>query len=144
MSAPLIELADEVTALINTVGAFTPALGAIRSFQLLYDLPTLANPKVTTFPVTDRTVERTDRGAWKHEMVVEIAVQQKTADDENTNRDPIVNTANAIRDYIAEQWPEDSAYELMEPTVQSVVQHPLLLQNRLFTSLVRLMFHNYR
>jgi hypothetical protein len=144
MSAPIVDLAEQVKNLINTPGAFTPALAATRTWQLLTDLPQLTTAKFTVFGITDKTVERVDREQWKHEMIVDIAVQQKLADDADAAKDALVAQADAINEYVKANWAESSAYELMTATTQVVVNNELLKVNRLFTSAVRLAFWNFR
>jgi len=144
MSAPLIELSDQVTDLLNTVGAFTPALSAVRSYQPFYELTDLTAVKTTVLPISDRTIGRADREAWQHELTVRVAVQKKLADDNDTTKDTVVTLADAICEYVKENWPEDSDFELMAPTVASLMQHPLLQQSRLFSSGIDLIFWHYR
>jgi hypothetical protein len=54
----------------------------------------------------DRTLERCDRGAWKHELTVEVLLQQKLADDANASKDALVLQADSICEYVKANWPE--------------------------------------
>ena len=144
MSAPIIQLADAVTDLLNTSGAFTPALGATRAFQPYYELPAAQTAKVIVIGTGDRSLERADRSGWKHELTVEVLLQQKLADDDNATRDALVLTADDICEYLKQNWPESSDFDLMLASVQSLLQPEVFRIARLFTTTVRLTFWHHR
>jgi len=144
MSPPLLDLADQVTSLLNTPGAFTPALNASREYQPFFELPERTTAKVLVIGTSDRTVERYDRGAWKHELTVEVLLQKKLATDANADKDIQVTTADAICEYLKTNWPATSDYDLLLASVQAVLQNELFKQARLFVTSVRLTFWQSR
>jgi hypothetical protein len=148
MSAPLIDLAQVVTDLLNSPGAFTPPLNAVRTYDLYYELPdAVAAPKVSVFPTSDKTMGRATREDWHHDLVIEIAVQKKLVTDSTAEKDVLVTLADNICEYVRANMPErtDQRREsLSNATVESFVQNPLLKQHKLFTSAIRLTFSSLR
>jgi hypothetical protein len=143
MSAPIVDLAQAVTDKLNTPGAFTPALNAERTYQLFYELAEAAAPKIAVYGTSDQSTEKCDRERWRHELTIDIAVQQKLADDASAARDAVVLLADSICEYIKANRPARPE-KLMSATVNPLVQNDLLKQNKLFTSVVRLTFWSNR
>jgi hypothetical protein len=145
VSAPIVTLAEQVKDLINTAGAFVPDpdLSAARQWQYFFDLPAAKDAKFSVYPGADKTIERSDRGAWRHELTVEIVVQQKLADDDNSTKDALVAKADAICEYVKANW-ANGTFELIDGSIPNLVQHPLVQQNKLFTCAVVLRFWQFR
>jgi hypothetical protein len=144
MSAQLVILAEAIKDLVNTPAALTPAPNATREYQPFYDLDKLTTAKVLVVGTSDRTIERCDRGAWKHELTVEILLQQKLDDDANGPKDALVLQADGICEYVKGNWDEASSFELAGASVQPTVQPDIFKQNKLFTTAARLTFWQYR
>jgi len=143
MSAPVVDLADAIKDLLNTPSAFTPPLGADRKYEPYYELPELATAKVTVIPTSDKTIERIDRETWKHELLIEVTVQKKLSTDAESDKDAMVAQADAICEYVKVNMPE-RAEKLIDAGVASLIQNPLMRQNKLFTSGVLLKFVSFR
>lgn len=144
MSAPLITLAEAVKDLVNTPSALTPAPNATREHQPFYELPDATTAKVLVIGTGDRTIERCDRGAWKHELTVEILLQQKLAGDDNAGKDALVLQADNLCEYVKANWDEASDFELINGSVQPVLQPEIFKLNKLFTTAARLTYWQYR
>jgi hypothetical protein len=144
--APIVALAEALKDLLNETGAFTPDLNAVRTFQLFYELPEATTAKVSVYPTSDQTTGPADRSRWKHELVIDVAIQRKLADDTNTEKDAQVQLADDICEYLKANRPS-GAWKLSTetpPTVQPNLQNEILRQNKLFTSVVRLTFLQHR
>ena len=143
MAAPIVPLADAVKDKLNTFGAFTPALNAVRTFQLFFELAEASTPKISVYPTSDDTTGKVDRQRWKHELLIDVAVQRKIADDADAEKVVLVDLADAICEYIKANRPERPE-KLMGATVRPLLQHELLRQNKLFTAVVRFTFTAHR
>lgn len=143
MSAPIIALAQAVTDILNTTGAFTPALNAQRTYQLYYELPDSKTPKIAVYGTADQSPEKVDRARWKHELTIDVAVQQKLETDQTTEKDACVTLADSICEYIKANRPS-SPWALMEATVNPLLQNERLQQAKLFTSVARFTFIQHR
>lgn len=144
MSAPLITLAEAIKDLVNTPSALTPAPNATREYQPFYDLPAATTAKVLVVGTGDRTLERCDREAWKHELTVEILLQRKLEGDDNASKDAMVTQADELCEYVKANWDEASSFEFINGSVQPVLQPELFKLNKLFTTAARLTFWQYR
>lgn len=148
MSVPIVDVPQMVTDTLNRAGAFTPALNAVRTYELYFDLPEAASaPKISVYPIQDKTNGRSTRNTWKHNLVVGVAIQKKITDDANPEKDVLVALADAICEYLKNALPERSDQRpesLDQPTVQPLIQHPLLRQNKLFSCGVILPFVSHR
>jgi hypothetical protein len=145
MSAPIVELAQELTDLLNTPNAFTPALNATRGYQIYFELPDVKTTKVTVYGSQDRTASRSTRGNdWRHEQIVEIAVQKKTATDANAEKDAVVLLADTICEYVKDNWLDDEDEHLESATCEALLNNERMNQHKLFTVLIRLTFIAHR
>jgi hypothetical protein len=143
MSAPIDDLAEAITGKLNTVGAFTPALNAEQTRQLYYELPAAKTPKITVIGTADQSVEKVDRSRWKHELTVDVPVQQKLETDQEAEKKAVVALADSICEFIKANRPV-GPWALMEATVNPLLQNERLQQNKLFTSVIRFTFTQHR
>ena len=93
--AEIVDLAEAVKDKLSTSGAFTPPLGAQRTYQLFYELADDAL-KVAVYGTADDSTSKIDRTRWKHELTIDVAVQQRLADDDNAGKAAIVAIADGI------------------------------------------------
>lgn len=141
--APIDQLAQAITDGLNTVGAFTPALDAECARQIYYELPEAKTPKVTVYGTADQSEEKCDRQRWKHELTVDVAVQQKLNTDQETEKRVCVQMADDICEYTKANRPV-GPWKLMGATVNPFLQNERLQQAKLFTSVVRFTFVQHR
>ena len=143
MTAPIVDLAQGVTDKLNTPGAFTPAITAERTYQLFYELPAAKTAKIAVYGTSDQSTEKCDRSRWKHELIVDVAVQQKLETDQTSEKDACVALADGICEYIKANRP-NGPWKLMEATVNPLLQNERLQQAKLFTSVARFTFIQHR
>ena len=143
MSAPVVLLAQAITDLLNTVGAFTPALNATREWQPFYDLPAATTAKIAVFPSADDSSAKIDRHRWQHDLTIDVSVQRKIAADTSPEKDALVLLADQICEYIKANRP-NRPEKLMTATVNPLLQNELLRQNKLFTAVARFTFQSHR
>lgn len=137
--APITELAEAVTGLLNAPG-FGQELAAERSYQLRFELSEAVKTQVTVYGFQDRTLGRATPVDWEHELTVGVAVQKKLAADALAEKDDLVELANAICEYLKQQWDEDRRPQHLQAATVETLDNDLLKTNRLFTVVVKLTF----
>ena len=92
----ILDIADAVTAGLNA-GPFDPALGAERRYQPAFELPELADLKVSVVPKSV-TITNATRESGYFDCAIDIGIQKKIADD--TEVDALVNLVEQIADHL--------------------------------------------
>jgi len=142
MSAPVVELAEEVKRVVNH-GPWNPSLNAERKWQLYFELPDLATTKVVVYPRADDTTGKIDRERWGHELKIHIAVQKKISSDDAAETGALVALADEICEHVKANRPARPE-KLTTATVIPLVQNERMQQNKVFASLVELTFTAHR
>lgn len=146
MSASLtVQIADEVTALLNGAasGTFTPTFTAARRFAPYFDLPDLAQMKVSVVPSSkDQTFTSRSQIDADHEIKIYVQKHLTSAEDP-TEIDPLTGLLDSIADYLASDDDTGRSRRLL-PTSQAslmrlsgaVVYTKELVEQMQFTSVL--------
>lgn len=95
----ILYIADAVTASLNA-GPFTPALDAERRFQPAFELPDLADLKISVVPKSV-TITNATRESGYFDCAIDIGVQKKIADDAEI--DALVDLVEEIADHLRQK-----------------------------------------
>jgi hypothetical protein len=142
MAAPVREIAAALVTVLNN-GPWDPALEATREYQRLDKLPDLTSRKVYVIPRQDETTAKVDRSRWTHTAIVDVAISQKVAEGDDTEKDAILDLADEVAEYLKANRPNLPA-KLTGCTVQALWDPERLKNENIFTSAVTLTFEQHR
>lgn len=137
MPAPATALADAYVTLLNAAALSVP-LAAVRDYLPLYDLKDLATLHTTVIPRQDDSVERFNRAAWRHEVIIDISLQKKWATLVQADMDALVALADEVCEFCKGNLPAGRPEKLERATVQALWEPDLLRERKIFTSVVSL------
>jgi len=128
-----LTIADAVTAMLNA-GPFDPALGAERRYQPAFELPELADLKVSVVPKSV-TVTNASRDSSYFDCAIDIGVQKKIADDADI--DDLVDLTEQIADHLRQKRLDDAPQAAFVSIANEPVFAPEHLDTqRVFTSVL--------
>jgi hypothetical protein len=141
---PLItQVADAVVADLNAA-SFSQPFTATRAYVARFELPDLKTLTVTVVP-SSASVTAAARGPAQQDVAIDVAVQQKLADEQNATLDPLLVLAEEIAEHFRGRrlstFP-DAVWSRTEFTALYAPEH--LEQLRTFTSVVTLTFRIIR
>ena len=103
MTPPVVsQIAQAVTDTLNAgvaEDAFSASFNAERAYLPVYDLPDMADLKVTVVPKR-RTIAGGTRGANQQDIAVDIAVQKRVNPADLTESDALVALIESIGNYL--------------------------------------------
>ncbi len=145
---PLItDIADAVVTEVNTPGSVSPLEGvavAVRQYRPRKELKDL---KVLAVTVVPKAVEvgGATRGTQQFDCEIDVAVQQKLADDSDTAIDPLVQKVEQLIDYLSRRrlaaLPEVVPVKVQNNPIYAV-EH--LDELRVFTSVITITYRALR
>jgi len=131
----IIDVADALVARLNA-GQFSQPLTAERKYQPVFDLPQLADLKVSVVPkaVAITTASRHDSF---YDCTIDVGIQKKVDSDDAAQIDPLVDLVEEIADHLRMQRLD----ELPEAAWMRIENDPvfapeLLDQDRVFTAVL--------
>lgn len=92
----IIDVADALVTHLNA-GEFSPEFTAERKYQPVYDLPELADLKVSVVPKTV-TIETATRQDSYYDCTVDIGIQKKVSDTAET--DALMDLVEQLTDHL--------------------------------------------
>ncbi len=129
----ILDIADAVTASLNG-GPFDPILGAERRYQPTFELPDLADLKVSVVPKSVEVTNATRESGY-FDCAIDIGVQKKIADEAEI--DALVNLVEQIADHLRQKRLDsfpDAAFVSIANEPVFAPEH--LDQQRVFTSVL--------
>lgn len=137
-----VQLAETVVNELNAA-SFSQAFTATRNYLPLFELSEFKTLRVTVMPGTT-TLETRSRQTCQQDSTIEIAIQHKLADCENTTIDPLLGLVEEIADHFRFRRfsTPDVIWIKTENEPQLAQEH--LDQFRVFTSLLTLTFRALR
>lgn len=139
----LIAITDAVVASLNG-GSFSQSFTAARHYQPVFDLPEMATLHVSVVPKAIDVLAST-RNQNQHDYAIDIGVQQKVADDAET--DALMALAEEISDHFRlgrVQVTGVGSVPMLKVATEPVFAPEHLTEKRLFTSIVTLTFRVLR
>lgn len=136
------EIAHEIVRKLNQAGnGFALDFVAVRRFLPLFDLPKFKQLHVSVVPRTDAG-SPFSRSTWRHDIQVDIAIQQKLQDDDEETMETMVYLGEQINTFFEKPENRPNVPErLTGNTLGPTLWDPRLqLENKLFTSVVSLTF----
>lgn len=95
---PLItQIAEAVVAALNAA-TFSQSITAMRSYLPRVELADLKTLKVTVVP-SSVSVVTASRGQTQRDVAIDVAVQKKLANEENSDLDPLLTLAEEIAEH---------------------------------------------
>lgn len=135
----IAEIADAVVAELNTA-TFSLAFTAKRHYQPRYELAELKTLQVTVIP-SSLTTQLLGRGQAQREAAIDIAVQQKLDQENNTTLDPLMALAEEIAEHFRGRRLTNTPNAIWSKTEhRAIYASEHLQQYRQFTSVLTLTF----
>ena len=135
----IAEVADAVVAELNAT-VFSLAFTAKRHYQPRYEMADLKTLQVTVIP-SGLTTQTLGRGQAQRDVAIDIAVQQKLDQENNTTLDPLMALAEEIAEHFRGRRLANSPNAIWVKTEHRAIyatEH--LQQYRQFTSVITLTF----
>ena len=138
----VIDIADAVAAEINAAGTgtFSEAFVAVRKVLPVYELPDLAELKVTVVPKRVE-ISGATRAASQYEIAVDIGVQKKVGKDLDTEVAALGTLVDEIADYLRRRPLSTAPFAVWINIVNEPVYAPEhLAAQRVFTSVLTITY----
>lgn len=137
-----IDIAEAVLTELNA-GQFSHQFTAVRAATMMYELKDMTDLHVTVIP---RSIENTtsSRAKRQRDVAIDVVVQQKLAEGDNNEIDPLIGLAEEIEDFFALRRLDAVAAVCIDGVVDPLYLSKHLDDLRQFTSVVRLTFRTWR
>lgn len=139
--AAIIALADGIVTAMNAT-AFSLPFTAERSYLPTYDLPDMGTLHVTVVPKQLEQKLET-RNSTETDYSLDIAVQKKPSELNNSTLDPLVRLSEEIGDFLLFNR-KVAGMTMLAPTVRILYLQEHLLKFNQFTSVITLTFRGWR
>ena len=139
--ADIIDVAEAIVAELNAA-TFSQPLAAERGYLPTFDLQEMNELKVTVVPKEDDGKLDT-RNQSTHDYAIDIGIQKKPPNIDNTELDPLMLLTQEIADHFL-FGKQAAGATLISPTVRILYLQEHLQKLRQFTSVVTLTFRGWR
>lgn len=139
--ADIIDVAEAIVADLNAA-SFSQPLSAERGYLPTFDLQEMNELKVTVVPKEDDGKLDT-RNQSTHDYAIDIGIQKKPPNIDNTELDPLMLLTQEIADHFL-FGKQAAGATLISPTVRILYLQEHLQKLRQFTSVVTLTFRGWR
>ncbi len=137
MTARTIQVAEAVVAELNA-GGYVPRFTAVRKYAPVWTLEELATLRVCVVPAA-RETSLADRSHNDEEIAIDVGVQQRVPEDDNTLPDQLLDLAEQIGDgFLGHRLPTMPTAMVMAVAHKSLFAPEHLHQMRVFTSILTL------
>jgi len=139
--ADIIDVANAIVTELNAA-TFSQPVTAERGFLPTFDLQEMNELKVTVVPKEDDGKLDT-RNQSTHDYAIDIGIQKKPPNIDNTELDPLMLLTQEIADHFL-FGKQAAGATLISPTVRILYLQEHLQKLRQFTSVVTLTFRGWR
>lgn len=138
----IVDVADAIVASLNT-GSFSQAFTAERKYQPVFDLPHLADLKVSVAP---RSIvsEVATRQKSSFDCTIDVGIQKKLVAEDTTEIDALLALAEEMLIHLRDTRLEGVAAAWVRVEHSPVVSLEHLDQQRVLTSILSVMYRVWR
>ena len=142
----IIDIAEAVKNELNNPGqpGFSQSFTAERHYQPLFELPDMKTLHVTVVP-KGAEISSGSRGRNQHDYQIDVAVQRKPSDSDNTEVDALMALVEEIADFFALRRLTDFSEAIwVAAENEPIYSQEHMEQLRQFTSVITLTYRLHR
>lgn len=142
MPAAILQIADALVTDLNAQ-TFSQPFTAVRCYLPRHKLEDLATIQVCVVPKDD-VGQRASRAQWQQDYKIDLAIQQKLGDDEQTQMDGLLLLGQEIADFLKAHPLSGNPAALIECGYAPLFDPEHLEKHKTLTTVLNLTFRGWR